>query len=166
MSASVKETLERWNFYKTNYRNVIYFSIQRFHWTFSRLTQISQLLTEDEDMYWGVHWLGFKPQIMMKNSITHRAGTAGWVFFNIVSFLQFDGTLSALAMLALGRLDGEPFHNHSCSEFKIPVSSSSSRSSVSSWNPSPSDRTSCFTSWNTSILTWWKNLRLRQSCER
>ena len=99
-----------------------------------------------------------------------------WVFLQHQLFTprQFDGPRSALAMLALGRLDGEPFHNHSWSKFNIPpmpASSSSfssssstpsnSSSSSSPWNPSPPDRTSCFTSWNTSIFTLEQTQKLK-----
>ena len=58
------------------------------------------VLTEDEDSYLGVHWVGW-PQILMIDSITHRVlGTAGWVFSTFFcSLKQFDGTRSALAKL-------------------------------------------------------------------
>ena len=134
------------------------------------LTQISQLLTEDEHSYWGGafrdDW-GVTTDI--KDIFNHTQRGRGWVFSSStnISFSQLEiwwhGTVcSVLAMLALGRLDGEPFHNHSCSEFKIPPipasSSSSSRPSASPWNPSPLlDKNSGFTSWNTSIFTWHKN---------
>ena len=145
-----------WNFWECHiFQYLTGISDLTWSWSVSRLTQISQHLTEDEHRFWGSHWDGL-PRLMIYQS----HGDGGFFFLiNLMpscSFGQFDGTGNVGMREIRCRW---PSHNHSCSKFKIPPSPASS--SFSSPSPSsPWERTSCFTSWNTSIFTWQDNKKV------